>query len=149
MRPEAKSFGEEDLGRTKMKQQFTAELKEGDNVESVFLVREKNLLDFRKKNGHYLHFLLADRSGEIEAKLWDNADEHDQLFHRGSFVNVKGKVVSYLDSLQIRIDDLYLVIDYEIDLTYFVALSDRPVQNMQEELVTNPYLTPYTHLSSF
>ena len=117
-----------------MKKQFTAELKEGDIVESTFLVREKNLLNFRKKNGQYLHLLLADRSGEIEAKLWDHADDLEKVFHRGSLVMVKGTVVAYLDSLQIKIDDLHLANDNEIDLTSFVALSDRPVPNMQEEL---------------
>ena len=117
-----------------MKKQFISDLNEGDIVESVFVVREKNLLNFRKKSGQYLHLLLADRSGEIESNLWDDAEELNKVFHRGSTIFIKGIVVSFLDSLQITIEDFRIANDDEIDLTFFIPESCRSIPDMQEEL---------------
>lgn len=57
--------------------QFINELRENEQVESPFLIKEKNLLNFRSIKGKYLHVLLGDRSGEMEGRMWDNAIHYD------------------------------------------------------------------------
>jgi 3'-5' exoribonuclease len=115
--------------------QFINELRENEQVESPFLIKEKNLLNFRSIKGKYLHVLLGDRSGEMEGRMWDNAEELDKLFHNGEIVFVNGSVVSYQDSLQIKIEGLRKVSANEVDFSCFVAESSRPINEMHEEFM--------------
>ena len=65
------------------------ELNEGEQVERVFLVRAKQGLV--TKNGNpYVSLKLADRTGEIDAKIWDRADDLSARFKKDDFVRVRG-----------------------------------------------------------
>ena len=50
-----------------------AELQDGQKVEGVFLCSRKSLPTDRTGR-RYLSLLLADRSGQVEALLWDEAE---------------------------------------------------------------------------
>jgi len=115
--------------------QFISDLKEGDKVGSVFLVRERRLMDFRNKPGRYLHLVVADRSGEMEGRVWENAENLLQVCHQGRVVYVTGEVFSFRDSLQLRVTALRAPREGEFDPADFVAMSSRPVEEMRRELV--------------
>ena len=58
---------------------FIGELKKGQGVESTFLVREK-VLTKTKSGNPYLSLRLADRTGEIDGRVWDSAMDFAPLF---------------------------------------------------------------------
>ncbi|MGL1227215.1 OB-fold nucleic acid binding domain-containing protein, partial [Vibrio parahaemolyticus] len=58
-------------------------------VTSVFLVQSKDIR--QKKSGEpYLSLLIGDRTGDVEAKMWDNVAEVMTTFEREDFIRVKG-----------------------------------------------------------
>jgi 3'-5' exoribonuclease len=125
--------------------QTIASLKEGDWVEEVYLVTGKQVST--AKNGvTYLSLKLSDKTGEIDGKLWDNADEVAGRFQREDFVRVKGMAANYQGAMQIKMKTLDRVDDSKVDLGNFVQTSPRNVEDMVKELravaegIANTYL---------
>jgi 3'-5' exoribonuclease len=115
--------------------QTIATLKEGDWVEEIYLAATKQIST--AKNGvTYLTIKLADRTGEIDGKLWDNAEEIAGKFSREDFVRIKGMVASYQGTMQIKMKTLEKVDDSKVDIANFVQSSPRDIEEMVNELKT-------------
>lgn len=84
-----------------MSRQWVNELKEGDRVIEFYLVKSKRRLNTRAGKP-YLDIDLIDRTGLINAKVWDNAEKFAGLFERGDVIKVKGVVEDYKGTRQLR-----------------------------------------------
>ncbi len=128
-----------------MKSPNIATLEVGQSVTAVFMVTYK---DVRQKKGgdHFLSLTLADRMGDIDAKMWDNVDKIMDTFDRDGFVRVKGVAQIHLNKLQFTIHTLQAVPESEIDLADFFPASARNPDEMFGELrghidaMSNPHL---------
>jgi 3'-5' exoribonuclease len=79
-----------------------AELAEDRVVEGVYAVARKQRL--RTRNGSpYLALELADRSGRIEARVWNDVDLLDGRFAEGDAVHILGRVERFRDRLQLDV----------------------------------------------
>jgi 3'-5' exoribonuclease len=115
--------------------QTIASLKEGDWVEEVYLVTAKQIST--AKNGvTYLSLKLSDRTGEIDGRLWDNADEVAGKFEREDFVRIKGMASNYQGSMQIKMKTLERVDDSKVDIANFLESSPRNIDEMVKDLRT-------------
>jgi len=113
--------------------QTIASLKEGDWVEEVYLVTSKQIST--AKNGvTYLSLKLADKTGEIDGRLWDNADAVAGKFEREDFVRIKGMASIYQGSMQIKMKTLEKVDDSGVDVANFLESSPRNPDEMVKEL---------------
>jgi 3'-5' exoribonuclease len=115
--------------------QLIADLKKGDRVNSLFLVHEKSWLSFKNREGRYMHLLLQDRSGEIEAQIWDNAEKYRDICKTGVVMSVSGEVTGYRDKLQINVDGLRKTDPGEVDSNLFIPESFRNTEEMKIELI--------------
>jgi len=125
--------------------QTISSLKEGDWVEEIYLVSSKQVST--AKNGvTYLSLKLSDKTGEIDGRLWDNADEVSGRFEREDFVKIKGIAANYQGSMQIKMKALDKVDDSRVDIANFLQASTRNIDEMVAELkavaagVTNVHL---------
>jgi Predicted HD-superfamily hydrolase len=57
-----------------MKSLYAADIRENQPIDDLFLVAQKNH-GVTKGGSSYLTLKLLDRSGEIEARIWDRADD--------------------------------------------------------------------------
>lgn len=113
---------------------FISELREGMQVQDLFLISRKTLAE--TKNGKpYLALALMDRTGEMEARVWDDAPRFDRIAKTGAVVRIDGQVKAFRDKLQLNLSSLVRLEEDELDLSHFVAASSRPVKEMQEELI--------------
>lgn len=86
---------------------FIKEFKIGGPVESVFLLKKKELA--RTQAGKpYLKLTVSDKTGRIEAKMWENAGQADEMVATGEAVFVRGSVETYRGELQLRVDEIRL-----------------------------------------
>ncbi len=116
-----------------MKSPFLGNLVPNDVVTTQFLVLSKEIR--RKKTGEpYLSLHLADRTGEIEAKMWDNVPEVMDTFERDDFVKVKGLLQIYQNRSQFTIHRLRRLEDHEVDFADYFPCSDRDPDEMFGEL---------------
>src|ERR1700684_744972 len=71
-------------------------------ITSQFVVVSKQIK--AKKNGEpYLALSLGDRSGSIDAKMWDNVEEFLNAFEQDDFVKIKGLINKYNNRWQLTI----------------------------------------------
>ena len=102
-------------------------------ARSCFLVQHKEVR--QKKSGEpFLSLTIGDRSGDIDAKMWDNVGEVVEVFGVGDFVRVKGVMSVYNGRPQFTIHSLERVDEREIHLPDFFAASSRDPEEMFAEL---------------
>ncbi|MCX5906317.1 MAG: OB-fold nucleic acid binding domain-containing protein, partial [Deltaproteobacteria bacterium] len=96
-----------------MEKIFIRELKKGQTVESDFLVKEK-ALGKTKVGNPYLSIRLIDRSGEVEGRIWENAQDFQSLFEKDDFVRVRAEVDEFQGVLQLRVLKLKKLTENEV-----------------------------------
>ena len=74
----------------------------GETVEQFFLIKSSTK-GIASNGKPFLTLILQDKSGEIEAKLWDITEEVEKLYVAQSIVKVNGELQSYRGKLQLRI----------------------------------------------
>ena len=89
---------------------FINEMKAGDSIQCFFLIKAVDC-KLSNNNKKYLDFTLVDKTGEINAKLWDCSPEDETNYVINKFIKVKGTVIEWQGNLQIRIDKIRLVKD--------------------------------------
>ena len=116
-----------------MKSPYIREAEINRNFTTSLLVRSKEIRE--KKSGEpYLSLSLADRSGEIEAKMWDNVAEVMDTFERDDFVKVKGLIQVYHNRPQLTIHKMRRLQDSEVDFADYFPASARDIGEMWQEL---------------
>jgi len=113
--------------------QYVADIKDRDVVKAVFLVKEK-IMAMAKNGKPYMNLRLMDKSGEVDAKVWDNTDVLDRLFDKNDFVQVRGKASVYMNKMQVVIAEIGKVPEEEVGLGDFLPESPRSGAEMQQEL---------------
>jgi 3'-5' exoribonuclease len=128
-----------------MKETYIRDLRPNQIVVSDFLVQSKELR--AKKTGEsYLSLALADKTGEVDAKMWENVEEFHGIFERDDFVKIKGSVQVFRNKPQITLYKLKRLEDREVDLADFFPRSARDPEEMWRELgevlqgIGNPHL---------
>jgi 3'-5' exoribonuclease len=124
---------------------YINEIKENENVDSLFLVKEKSS-GITKTGNAYLKLKLGDRSGEMEGRIWMSVEASAESFDKDDFVHVKGKGVSFQDHLQLNITHIERVGEEAILLSDFFPMAEKDIDEMFQSLIEisqqikNPYL---------
>ncbi len=112
---------------------FVNELSEGERVDSIFAVTEKQLRQTRAGKP-FLSMKLSDKTGAVEAVAWDNAEALSLKFEKGDFVGVRADVGAYQGSKQLTVVALKKIEDKAEYLPRFIPCTDRDVEAMADEL---------------
>lgn len=130
--------------------QFISELQDKATVQSAFLVKEKTR-QVGKNGKSYLAIKLGDKSGDIDARIWDNIDEFETRFDVDDFVQVKGNVQSFQGRMQMVVATIESMNPYEVQIQDFLPTAERPAEEMFLELVQilseirNPFIKQLVH----
>jgi 3'-5' exoribonuclease len=116
-----------------MKSHYVAELQPNQLITATFLVQAKDVR--QKKTGEpYLSLILGDRTGDLEAKMWDNAEEVLDAFARNDFVKVRGMAQIHHNRLQLTIQRIQKVDERTIEFEDFFPASRRDPEEMFRDL---------------
>ena len=128
-----------------MKTLYAADIRDNQLVDGFFLVASKHH-GVTKNGGSYLTLKLLDRSGEIEAKVWERAEDLGRGFNKNDFVRVRGQATLYQGKMQIRVQDVSRVDESKVAPEDFLPKSASDPAAMLEELqvilrgIKNPHL---------
>ena len=125
-----------------MKDIFIADLAKFENqpVTAFFTASMKSLRD-KKDGGKYLALVLRDRTGEMEARMWDNAAEASPEFEQGVVVKLKALVCRYQERLQMKVERIRAALDGEYDPVDFLPATTKDVDLLWAEL--NGYVSSF------
>ncbi len=124
---------------------YIESLREGERVNEIYLCKVKQSA-LTKAGKPYENVILQDKTGTLDAKIWDpgsiGIDEFDAL----DYVAVTGDITSFQGNLQLSIKRARKVQEGEYNPKDYLPVSDKNVDEMYIELcgliktVSNPYL---------
>jgi 3'-5' exoribonuclease len=128
-----------------MARKFVRHMADGDAVDDVFLVVDKQLR--ANRNGNlYLQLELRDRTGSMSARLWNAGEPLARSFEAGDFVHIKSKVQLFQGALQMILSHVERVETEKVDLAEFLPHTEQDVSKLYSRLrdymmkLTNPHL---------
>ena len=114
-------------------------------VTASFVVVSKQIKP--KKSGEpYLALTLGDRSGHLEAKMWDNVEEVLDAFEQDDFLKIKGLVNKYKNRFQLTIHKLRKLGESEIEFDDYLPKTTKNIDELWQTLSSlvasfqNPHL---------
>ncbi len=116
-----------------MIKKYVKEIKDKERVESPFLITKKDS-GVSKAGKAYLILKLQDKTGEMDARVWDRAEEMAQTFDKDDVVIVKGSGNEYQGSVQLNVSSIIPLSDGDYDLRDFMPASERPSEDMMADL---------------
>jgi len=117
-----------------MERQNVQSLKDKDNVDSLFLVKEKHVAV--GKNGRpFMGLQLGDSTGTIDARLWDRVDELAREFEVGDVLKVKGQVQLFQNRRQLIVHRLERVDSATVNFEDFIPKASKNAEDMMVELL--------------
>ena len=124
---------------------FIKDYKEGDRVFDIYLCKHKQ--SAVTKNGKaYENVILQDRTGTIDAKVWDPNSAGIEEFDNLDYIEVYGEVTSFQNALQVNIKRVRVCQEGEYDPADYLPVSEKNIDTMYDELIAlagsvqNPYL---------
>ncbi|MBQ6589701.1 MAG: HD domain-containing protein [Butyrivibrio sp.] len=124
---------------------FIKDLKPGDRVADIYMCKHK--LSATTKNGkEYYSVTLQDKTGTVDAKVWEpNSDGIDE-FDDTDCIDVFGEVTSFNGALQVNIKRARKCHEGEYDPALYLPVTSKNIDEMYNELlgiinsIQNPYL---------
>ena len=130
---------------------FIETLREGGRINEIDLCKSKQAA-LTKSGKPYDNVLLQDKTGTLDAKIWDpgsvGIDEFDAL----DYIAVTGDVTSFQGNLQLSIKRVRKVGEGEYEPENYLPVSDKDIDEMYQEMmgyiasVKNPYLSRLLHM---
>lgn len=124
---------------------FIETFREGDRIGDVYLCKYKQ--SAVAKNGKtYENVVLQDRTGTIDAKIWDPNSSGINDFDAMNYVDVVGDVTSFQGTLQLNIKRVRKADEGEYEPSDYLPVSEKDRDEMYRELmellgqVQNPFL---------
>ncbi|MFH1836787.1 MAG: HD domain-containing protein [Candidatus Omnitrophota bacterium] len=127
-----------------MEKRFIQDIKVNEQIDSVFMLRKKNL-KLTKYDKPYLEIGLSDKTGKIEGRLWDDAHKYNEVAETGDVIRVRGTVDKYREEKQIKVDAIDKADDrsykYE-DMVRVAENRDKILNNINTYLkaIKNPWI---------
>ena len=125
---------------------FIETLREGERINDVYLCKYKQ--SAVTKNGKpYENVILQDKTGTIDAKIWEPNSMGIDDFDMMDYVAVVGDVSSFQGALQVSIKRVRKVREGEYDPSNYLPVSEYDIEDMYKQLLTfvngikNPYLS--------
>ena len=128
-----------------MKSPFVKDLTADQVITGFFLVYEKEVRN-TNTGKPYLRMELGDRSGTIEARMWEQFEPYAKDVNRDDFVKVQARVEIYRNKPQLSLQQFRVAKPAEIDMADFLAHTLFNVDEMYQSLLntaeamSNPYL---------
>ncbi|OPJ64562.1 3'-5' exoribonuclease YhaM family protein [Clostridium oryzae] len=111
----------------------------GKKIEGFYLIKSVDCKTTNSNNKKYLDFTLGDKTGEINAKLWECNEDNEKLFQANMIVKVRGTILSWQNSLQLKIEKIRKSeTEDNLDISEFVAAAPFSAEDMYNQV--NQYI---------
>ncbi len=111
------------------------DLKVGRKIEGVYLIKNIAVKLTNSNNKKYLDISLCDKTGNINAKLWELKDDYNNDFKENTLVFIKGCVLSWQNTMQIKLESISSDFDYEnVNISDYVQCAPIDSNEMFNEL---------------
>ena len=120
-------------------------LREGERVNEIYLCKNKQSA-LTKAGKPYEALILQDKTGTLDAKIWEPGSVGIDDFDRFDYINVVGDITSFQGALQLNVKRVRKAAEGEYEPKEYLPVSEYNVDEMYEQLLgyikqmKNPYL---------
>ncbi|MCA8986122.1 MAG: HD domain-containing protein [Planctomycetaceae bacterium] len=116
-----------------MARRYVNEITDGEAIEEVFVLADKQLR--ANRNGDtYLLADLRDKSGSLHGLLWNVSEDAVGHLQTGDYVKIRGKAQLYNGNLQVILTRIDSVPEESVDITQFQAGTSQDVDQLISQL---------------
>lgn len=117
-----------------MEKQAVRDLKDKDAVDTLYLVKEKNV-SIGKNGRPFMSMSLGDQTGSIDGRVWDRVEELNQEFEAGDIIRVKGQVQIFQGRKQLIVHRVEKIDQSTVQVEDFIPASGKNTEDMFMELL--------------
>ena len=110
------------------------QLREGDRIKQVFLMRARKSA-LSKAGKPYDNVTLQDRTGALDAKIWEPDSAGIEDVAAPAYVEVSGDISKYMGKLQMSIKRLRVADPSEYDEKVYMPVTPFPMEMLYEEII--------------
>ena len=114
---------------------YVSQLAHNEPISQVFLASEKQLRPNRNGN-LYLQVDLSDKSGSVNARMWNASEGDYKAFENGDYVHVEGATQLFQGNVQLIANRIRKARPDEVEEGDFVTLQTEDVDEMRKRFVT-------------
>ena len=124
---------------------FIKEYRDGDRVFDIYLCKHKQSM-VTKNGKSYESLILQDKTGTLDAKVWEPNNPGIGDFDSLDYIEVYGDITSFQGSLQVNVKRIRRCQEGEYQPADYLPVSSRNIEEMYRELtdlvasIENPYL---------
>ncbi|WP_115639943.1 3'-5' exoribonuclease YhaM family protein [Clostridium putrefaciens] len=108
----------------------------GAKIEGYYMIRAVDTKTTNSNNKKYLDFNLCDKTGEINAKLWEVPALSEDKYKGNTVVKIKGSILSWQGALQLKIERIRNINDEDkINVEDFVQAAPLKPEFMYDEIL--------------
>ena len=109
------------------------DIQEDDRIHGSYLAKAKKMGQ-TKRGDPFLSVTLSDRTGDMEARVWERAVELSALFKEGDILQVEGHASSYRNQIQLTLSDITRLPEPEEDPAIFLESAPGNINEMMASL---------------
>lgn len=119
-------------------------LREGERIQEIYLCKQKSTA-MTKTGKEYENVILQDRTGHLDAKIWEPGSMGIDDFEALDYVEVNGDITMFNGQLQLSIKRARKISADSVDEANYLPCTDKDMDEMMTELlklivsVKNPY----------
>lgn len=124
---------------------YIKDLTEGARVSDIYLIKSRTSA-VTKTGKDYWNVVLQDKTGAVDAKVWDLGSAGIEEFEAKEYVDIVGTVTVFNGALQVKIERARVAREGEYEPADYLPVSKYNIDEMMAELVAmiekteNPYL---------
>jgi len=128
-----------------MAHKFINEIGPGETIDDIYMVKEP-ILRSTTRGDLYMAMFLCDKTGQLNARMWQATETVYKALPKPGFVRVQGRSELYQNSLQIVVNTISVIDPAKVRIDDFLARTTKDVDQMFEELkklvgrIKNPQL---------
>lgn len=130
---------------------FIETLREGERINEIYLCKFKQAA-LTKSGKPYDNVILQDKTGTLDAKIWDPGSVGIDEFDAMDYIAVTGDITSFQGNLQMSIKRVRKVGEGEYEPENYLPVTDKDIEEMYGEMmgyinsIKNPYLSKLLHM---
>lgn len=124
---------------------YLKDLTEGSRIGDIYLIKQRTAA-VTKNGKSYLNLILQDKTGTIDAKVWEPNSAGIEDFSEKDYVEIVGDVNTFNGALQVSVKRARIAREGEYDPSDYLPVSEKNIDEMYKELLDiidrtdNPYL---------
>ena len=114
---------------------YIESLREGERINEIYLCKGKQSA-LTKAGKPYDNLILQDKTGTLDAKIWEPGSVGIDEFEALDYIAVMGDITSFQGNLQLNVKRVRKVQEGEYDPKDYLPISDKDIDEMYNELKT-------------